>query len=39
MFAAIDREVEHVSLQWSEEEPFGDAAVYKHFVPTGRGKV
>ena len=31
MFPAIDRKVEHVSLPWSEEEPFGDAAIYKHW--------
>lgn len=29
-------EVEQVSLQWSEEEPLGGRAFYKHLVPTGR---
>jgi len=32
-----DWKVGHVSLPWSEDEPFGDRAFYKHFVPTGRG--
>ncbi len=29
----------YVSLLWSEEESFGGQAFYKHYVPTGRGKV
>jgi len=31
------REIEHVSLLWSDGESLAGRAFYKHFVPTGRG--
>src|SRR5207237_4132092 len=33
-----DWKVGHVSLPWSEEEPFENRAFYKHFVTYGTGK-
>ena len=28
-----EREIEHVSLRWSEEESHGGRCIYEHFVP------
>jgi hypothetical protein len=40
MFPALVRErPAYVSLLWSEEEFSGGRVFYKHYVPTGRGKL